>query len=112
MVMPSGYQAIPNWFAPTNKGASVAVGDVTGSGKPDLVVLAVDAATQPNRAAYRLGRDLDTMGAVNGWSGWLPVPGWSSNDTQGAGIALADVNGNGRLHVIVLIVDKPAPLNT
>ncbi len=58
----AGFRTVPDWFAPANKGASVAVGDMTGSGTPDLVVLAVDGGAQPNRGAYRIGRDLDADG--------------------------------------------------
>src|ERR1700736_3848478 len=112
-MMPLGFRDIPNWFSPINQGASVAVGDVTGNGQPDLVVLAVDGGQQPNRAAYRVGRELDAGAAVTGgWTQWHPVPDWTSRDTQGAGIAVTDLNGNGKLDVIVLMVDNAAQLNT
>jgi len=112
-MMPTGFRDIPNWFSPANKGASVAIGDVTGNGTPDLVVLCVDSGQQPNRAAYRVGRDLDPDGnIVGGWTKWHDIPDWTSNDTQGAGIAITDLNPNGRLDVIVLMVDNAAQLNT
>ena len=111
-MMPAGFRTIPDWFSPVNKGASVAVGDVTGNGMPDLVVLAIDGGLQPNRGAYRLGRDLDADGNVTaGWTPWLQIPDWSSQDTQGAGIAVADLNGNGKLDLLVLMVDNAAQLN-
>ena len=112
MAMPAGFVNIPEWFAPANKGASVATGDVTGNGKPDLVVLALDSGQQPNRAAYRVGRDLQAGGVVAGWAPWHAIPDWTSGDTQGAGIAVADLNGNGRLDVIVLMVDNGPQVNT
>jgi hypothetical protein len=112
-MLPPGFHDIPNWFSPVNKGASAAVGDMTGTGKPDLVVLAVDSGQQPNRAAYRVGRDLDAGGTVvGGWTPWHAVPDWTSMDTQGAGIAVTDLNGNGRRDVIVLMVDNAAQLNS
>ncbi len=112
-MMPPGFHDIPNWFSPVNKGASVAVGDVTGNGTPDLVVLAVDGAPQPNRAAYRVGRNLDAKGNITGdWTAWHDIPGWTSNDTQGAGVAVTDLNANGKLDVIVLMVNNAAQLNT
>jgi len=112
-MMPPGFHDIPDWFSPVNQGASVAIGDVTGNGTSDLVVLAVDSGQQPNRAAYRVGRDLDADGSiVGGWTQWHAVPDWTSRDTQGAGIAITDLNGNGRLDVIVLMVDNAAQLNT
>jgi hypothetical protein len=111
-MMPAGYRAIPDWFAPDNKGASVAVGDVTGNGVPDLLILAVDSGQQPNRAAYRIGRDLDADGNVTGgWSAWMQIPDWFSLDTQGAGIAVGDLNGNGKLDLVVLMIDNAPQLN-
>jgi hypothetical protein len=111
-MMSAGFRVIPDWFAPENKGASVAVGDVTGNGTPDLIVLAVDSVQQPNRGAYRIGRDLDADGNVSaGWTPWIAVPDWFSDDTQGAGLAVGDLNGNGRLDLVVLMVDNAAQLN-
>jgi hypothetical protein len=111
-MMPAGYRAIPDWFSPANKGASVAAGDVTGNGTPDLIVLAVDSGQQPNRAAYKIGRDLGADGSVTGgWSAWVQVPDWFSQDTQGAGIAVTDLNGNGKADVVVLMVDNQLQLN-
>ena len=111
-MMPAGFRTIPDWFSPVNKGTSVAVGDVTGNGMPDLVVLAIDGGLQPNRGTYRLGRDLDADGNVTaGWTPWLQIPDWSSQDTQGAGVAVADLNGNGKLDLLVLMVDNAAQLN-
>jgi len=85
---------------------------MTGSGTPDLVVLAVDGGAQPNRGAYRIGRDPDADGNISaGWTPWIQVPDWFSQDTQGAGITVADLNGNGRLDLVVLMVDNGAQLN-
>jgi hypothetical protein len=39
------------------------------------------------------------------------VPGWFGNEDQGAGIALADVNGNGRQELLVFHVDNPGGEN-
>ena len=111
-MMSADFRAVPDWFSPENQGASVAVGDVTGNGTPDLVVLAVDSGQQPNRGAYRIGRDVDADGNVSaGWTPWIGVPDWFSRDTQGAGIAVADLTGNGRLDLVVLMVDNAAQLN-
>jgi hypothetical protein len=111
-MIPAGFRGIDDWFSPVNKGTSVAVGDVTGNGTPDLVVLAVDGGPQPNRGAYRIGRDLGVGGDVSaGWTPWIQVPDWFSRDTQGAGITVADLNGNGKLDLVVLMVDNAAQLN-
>lgn len=40
--MPVGLTAITDCFSTDNQGAAVAAADVTGNGKPDLVVLIID----------------------------------------------------------------------
>ena len=47
----------------------MAVADLSGDGRPDLVVL--------SGSRYRVGRSLDSAGAVaGGWGEWLDIPGW------------------------------------
>ena len=103
---------VPDWFSWENQGAGVAVADLTGSGRPDLVVLMVDNGPQGNRGLYRVGRDLDQNGVVSGgWTPWIDVPDWFSWENQGAGVAVADVSGSGRPDLIVLAVDNPPGRN-
>jgi hypothetical protein len=113
--MAAAFRPIPDWFSPLTTATSVAVADVTGNGTPDLLVLAVGGdhpVGQPDTAAFRVGHDLDATGAVTaGWTGWLPVPDWPSTDTVGAGIAVADVTGNGLPDVVVLAIDNRPELN-
>ena len=100
---------IPDWFSWENQGAGVAVADITGNGKLDLVVLMVDSPPGPNQAKYRIGRDLDVAGNVTGgWGPWHDIPDWFSWENQGAGVAVADITGNGELDLVVLMVDSPA----
>jgi Matrixin len=40
------------------------------------------------------------------------VPGWFGNEDQGAGIAVADVNGNGRQELLVSTWTTPAARTT
>jgi hypothetical protein len=111
-MVPKGFQTIPDWFSVENQGAGVAIADVTGNGKPDLIVLMVDNPPGPNRGVYRIGRDLDPGGAVTGgWTPWIDVPDWFSAENQGAGVAVADVTGNGKLDLVVFMVDNPPGQN-
>ena len=59
MHFPPLFSAVPDWFSWENQGVDVAVADLTGSGRPDVLVLAVDDGPQQNRGVYRMGRDLD-----------------------------------------------------
>jgi hypothetical protein len=72
----------------------------------------VDNPAGENHGWYRIGWNLDTAGNVTGgWSPIVAVPGWFGAEDQGAGIALADVNGNGRQELLVFHVDNPGGEN-
>lgn len=106
--MPNGFINVPDWFAWENAGGGIAVGDMTGNGLQDLVVLMVDDPPGKNRGLYRVGRNLDTAGKPTaGWGPWIDIPDWFSFENQGAGLALWDLTGNGRLDLVVFMIDAP-----
>ena len=106
--MQTPFTPVPDWFPWENAGASIAVADVDADGRPDVVLLMVDAPPGRNAAFYRVGRALDDSGALTGgWTDWQPVPDWFSDENQGAGVAVADVNGNGALDLVVFLLDAP-----
>jgi hypothetical protein len=106
--MQTDFTAVPDWFAWENAGASVAVTDIDGDGRPDVVLLMVDDPPGQNGGYYRIGRALDDEGKLaDGWTGWQPVPGWFSAANDAAGVAVADVGGNGTLDLIVFMIDAP-----
>lgn len=110
--MPKGYLQIPDWFPLENQGGNIAVADLNGNGLPDLVVVMVDNPPGRNRGLFRVGRDLDAGGnPTGGWTGWFEVPDWFSFENQGAGIALGDVNGDGKQDLVVLMIDSPPGKN-
>src|SRR5664280_1943557 len=102
VLMPIGFTPVPDWFSFDNQGAAVASADVSGNGRPDLVVLMIDNAPDQNSGLYRVGADVDATGAVTGgWGPWQPVPDWFSFENQ----------GDGKLDVVVLLVDNPPVQN-
>jgi len=106
------FREVPDWFSWNNEGGGVAVGSLAGDGQQDLVVLMVDAPVGQNQAFFRVGRALGADGAVTGgWTPWVAVPDWFSWDNQGAGIAVADLDGTGSLDLVVAMVDAPAGQN-
>jgi hypothetical protein len=103
---------IPDWFSWENQGAGIAMGDLSGNGQRDLILMMVDNPVGQNQALYRVGSDLDVAGAVTGgWGPWTPIPDWFSWENQGAGIAVADLSGNGKPDLVVLMVDNPPGQN-
>lgn len=101
---------VPDWFPWQNSGVGVALADLDGSGHPDLVVFQVDNPVGANVGYYRVGRDLDVTGVTDGWGPWRAVD-WFSWENSGAGIALADLDGDGRPELLVFQIDNPPEQN-
>jgi hypothetical protein len=111
-VVATQFHQVPQWQSWENQGTGVASTDLDGDGRPDLLVLRVDAPDGANSASYRVGRKLDAAGAATGgWTGWMTIPDWGSHQNEGADIAVADLDGDGRPELIVLRVDAPAGPN-
>lgn len=111
--MANGFMAIPNWFSSENQGGDVTIADLNGDGQPELIVFQIDHRTPgPNGAFYQIGWHLDAQGHVTGgWSNWIEVPDWFAWENQGAGIAVADLSGNGRPDLIIFQIDNPVGQN-
>ena len=80
------FRPVPDWFAHENQGAGVAVADLDGDGRQDLLVFMVDNSPGQNRGLFRIGRGLSADGTVDGpWTPWADVPDWFPHENQGAG---------------------------
>ena len=103
---------VPDWFPFENAGASVAVADVDRDGKQDIVVFMIDNPVGQNAGFYRIGKGLDANGNLaGGWGPWIAIPDWFSFENQHGSIALADLDGDGNLELLVLMVDNPPGQN-
>jgi hypothetical protein len=111
----SNWQVVPNWTSWRDQGAAVAVADLDGDGRPELFVFHIDDfhtdnPMRSNKGFYRVGIGLAPDGTVSSWSNWFPVD-WFSWFNQGAGIAVADIDGNGRPEIIIFQIDNPPQEN-
>ncbi|MDP9380198.1 MAG: hypothetical protein M3Q29_08610 [Chloroflexota bacterium] len=104
---------VPGWFGWENQGGDVALADISGNGQPDLAVFHIDNPGGENAGYYRVGWNLNTNGDVTGgWSDVKRIPGWFGAENQGAGLAIADISGNGRPDMVVFHIDNPSGENT
>jgi hypothetical protein len=103
---------VGGWFGTENQGADVAVGDISGNGRPDLVVFFIDHPDSGNQGYYRIGWDIDVNGFVtNNYTSAIPVPGWFGNESQGGGVALANIGKGPALDLLVFHIDHPSTGN-
>jgi flagellar basal body rod protein FlgC len=108
----SAIKPIPGWFGSENQGGGIAIADLDGDGRPELIVFHVDNPSGVNHGYYRIGWRLNAAGDVTGgWSEVRAIPGWFGSESQGGGVAVKDIDGNGRKDLIIYQIDNPAGEN-
>lgn len=83
---------VPNWGNWENQGAAVTLADLTGNGRPDMIIFYTDNPAGPNTAYYRVGWNMRTDGSVEGWTGAIPLPGTYADKVLACGVASAQLN--------------------
>ncbi len=88
-------------------GVGVDLADLNQNGSLDLVLMACDDPNGQNTFRYRVGLDIDAEGLTSNWSDWKQVTGVGKR-AEGAGLAIADLNGNGRPEMVLMANDATA----
>jgi hypothetical protein len=94
------------------QGAGVAYADLNNNGKQDMVLMAYDNPSGGNTFRYKVGWDINmNNGQASSWTDNIHIAGvgWEG---QGAGIAIGDINNNGKKDMILMTYDNPAGANT
>ena len=104
---------IPIWGSIGNftSGLGAAVTELNGNATPELVLAWVDDPAGNHNAYYRVRWDLKANGQFTSCSSKQQIPGWVGLNTQGADLAMLDVNGNGRPEIFFGWIDNPADVN-
>lgn len=90
--------AVPGPLPDTVVALGAAIGDINGTGSPDLVLFHIDQATGPAgqlvfQGRYRIGWDLDATGApTGGWSPDRDIPGGWSGAASGGSLCLSSLD--------------------
>ena len=71
--------------------------DLNKNGASELDGLRMDhSMPEPNRGSYRVGRNMDAIGNINGgWGSWLEISNWDPNQNQVADLAVGDLGPAG-----------------
>lgn len=88
------------------EGAGADIADINFNGRPDLIVLAYDSPDGANNFRYKVGFDINANGDAASWSGVSGVEGLGHLG-EGAGLAVADVNGDCAPEIVAMAYDSP-----
>lgn len=98
-------------FAENLQCASVSLGSLT-AGSTDLVYVQVDRKKWRNVLSYSIGTELSPGGKPKRWTGAVEVPGWYGKKTTSVSAALLDVDGNGKVDLVLYHVDDTPTFKT
>lgn len=99
------------WRGAHQQGGGLAVADLDGNGEPEMIVFMIDNPSGENQGRYRIGRDLSSSGIVAEWKDFKGPLGWFGKESQGAGAAVAEINGNDTPELIMFWIDNPSGEN-
>ncbi|MCW3466127.1 FG-GAP repeat domain-containing protein [Chitinophaga nivalis] len=95
-----------NAFGWIIEGGDVAATDLNGNGIPDLIYLINDAPAGPNYFRYYVGWDVSETGYPSSVTGIKQIAS-NSSISEGAGIAVGDIDKNGIPDLVLLAYDAP-----
>ena len=83
-------------------GAGATLANIDGDPRPELFILNDNDASGQNTYRYKIGYNLDVTGQAQRWVQVTPEVDGLGSKNDGAGIAVADIDGNGRQDLILM----------
>jgi len=94
------------------QGAGSTIANLDNDPRPELILMAYDNPAQANNFRYKIGWNLGTNGIAQSWdTGFTMIDGlgWEG---QGAGIAMANLDSDPRVDMLLMAYDNPAQANS
>lgn len=91
-------------------GANMCIADVNKNGIPDLLYVTYEDPKKSNYCKYQIAFDIQPNGTFNHLSGIYTVSGAGYNG-EGCAIAAADIDNNGKLDIVLSVIDAPKGAN-
>ena len=88
------------------EGADLVVTNLDQDPRPEMILMAYDAPQGANNFRYKVGWNLGMDGKTMQWSRMTQIEGVGSVG-DGAGLALADLDGNGYPEMVLMAYDNP-----
>ena len=84
------------------QGAGVALTNLDADSRPEMVLMAYRKLSEEYKFLYKIGWNLNVQGETSNWSSSIIVPNFQG-EAQGAGVASAELNGNDRPEIILMV---------
>jgi hypothetical protein len=112
--VPSGITIGNNlWWGDNTEASDIAIAKMGWNFRPDFILFWIDSTNGISKGFFRIGKDMSTSGTVS-TSNWLPYHRvgdttmfWGSH-IQGAGVAIADINKNGKNDLLFFWIEHIA----
>ena len=97
--LPSAYGGAKEYIS-----AGAAAADIDGDGHDDVVISGVD--DRDGSFFYAVSYNMELDGGSDEFTGMLEVPVGFPEESAGSGVALADINKNGKMDIVCMAVES------
>jgi hypothetical protein len=103
-------QEVPG-VGPGAEGADLAITNLDSNPRPEMILMAYGNFEKTSTFRYKIGWNLNANGEAAGWDNFIEVPGISEK-SQGAGLAITQLDNNAGPEMILMVYENPAQENS